>query len=259
MQAASSSKPHEGGIAANGKSPSATTVHQTTGRAAGPVVVGQANAQTGQESGHDSSRWPPAADWALVYTTVILVIATVLLWLATRRLFKEARNTAIQQLRAYIYIKHIQPHSEAVQLTRIPALRVVIKNFGQTPAYHLRVLSGTVVDVIGTPTRLSTPTVLDKGSKHSAGPGATINHVTDPVVPTPAELALIEARTHRLYVFGVIQYEDAFGDVRRETFRHSLNPDTLGLEIEPEGNASFIEPKKISLRQRVAKRIAGEA
>jgi hypothetical protein len=84
--------------------------------------------------------------------TAVLAVSTIALWLSTRRLAKDARISGERQLRAYIL-----GNGGVIQLTdkngltmgtsilSVPQndvfarVRVVIKNFGLTPAYNFTI------------------------------------------------------------------------------------------------------------------------
>src|SRR5258706_6905725 len=68
--------------------------------------------------------------------TVILAFATAFLWGATRQLVKGADDTAKRQLRAYVFVDSVNV-ANVVEGSGPPESRVIIKNFGQTPAYQV--------------------------------------------------------------------------------------------------------------------------
>jgi hypothetical protein len=47
-------------------------------------------------------------DWPMFVATLVLAIATIGLWLATRDLVKDAKHTAEQQLRAYVFLRDVR-------------------------------------------------------------------------------------------------------------------------------------------------------
>src|SRR5262249_11412210 len=68
--------------------------------------------------------------------TIILGFATAALYLATRDLVKGAELTAKQQLRAYV-LADTARISNLANPTEVPEGHVILKNFGQTPAYDV--------------------------------------------------------------------------------------------------------------------------
>jgi hypothetical protein len=80
--------------------------------------------------------WKPeaitaAATVLLAFLTLTLAGGTIGLWFATRRLVRGAENTAERQLRAYIFVSD---SSRVGGPSPAPEFRIVVKNFGQTPA-----------------------------------------------------------------------------------------------------------------------------
>jgi hypothetical protein len=68
----------------------------------------------------------------------LIGIVTWMLWYATGRLVTGADRTAERQLRAYVYIERTTFKRTA---TGVWEIIFQIKNFGQTPAHHVRVIS----------------------------------------------------------------------------------------------------------------------
>ena len=68
--------------------------------------------------------------------TVILGIATWLLWRSTKALVAGAEQTAERQLRAYVHVENAEIiHSNDEWR---PNIRISVKNYGQTPAREVR-------------------------------------------------------------------------------------------------------------------------
>jgi hypothetical protein len=93
--------------------------------------------------------------------TVILALATLLLWRATRNLVRGAEGTAQRQLRAYVSLE-----SGSVQHTSIDGqlgfiVSVALKNYGVTPGYHFR-------------TWMSPPAILDAALVPFVGPTTSL-------------------------------------------------------------------------------------
>lgn len=148
--------------------------------------------------------------------TVILGIATWLLWRSTRDLVNEAKATAERQLRAYVMIdkasvKNLGPGGE-------PVVNLLIRNSGQTPAHDVKhwVASGIapyplseamLKKIMGEETELPPKPVAPNGE---------FNLPSESEVLTEASYGGLFNKTHALYVVGEIRYRDAFG-VDRET------------------------------------------
>jgi hypothetical protein len=137
-QAEGPTEPEQGTNTKQESSDSAPTVK--------PVVAssetGKKAEYQGEESGQTGTEfWPPffghrlkITDTMLVAVTLLLFIATLALYYATRKLVKGAEDTARSQLRAYIGINSAVLETELRQ-GRPMKVTVEIKNFGQTPAY----------------------------------------------------------------------------------------------------------------------------
>jgi hypothetical protein len=146
--------------------------------------------------------------------TVILGIATWLLWRATQALVKGAEATAKRQLRAYVLLESAKIKHVAVG--EKPKATVKIKNFGQTPAYQLTHWAameyatfprtedpdmsdpeGMPIAHIGQGGRLAKEVPLDNGSELSG-----------------EQFEAINSGKAALYLIGRAAYVDAFGDVQ---------------------------------------------
>jgi hypothetical protein len=211
--------------------------------AVAPTLTASTSTPRDYGSANHSGDGPISAEWALVIVTAVLAWFTFWLWNATRKLVTDAKETAKRQLRAYVHVSEMIP-TRSLSATSMPAMQVIIKNFGQTPAYRLRIETKTLVDRVAQPTLLAFPERLKLGSTHVLAPGGVFAHHTDGLNPSDTELQAIRALTHRIYLIGAIEYTDAFGDFRRETVRNSLNASNLVLEVEAEGNESSLEVER---------------
>ena len=75
----------------------------------------------------------------LALGTILLGIATLLLWRATRRLVLDGMENAERQLRAYV---SVESSSISYDQGRPPQAGVTFKNYGNTPAYEFTISSG---------------------------------------------------------------------------------------------------------------------
>ena len=66
--------------------------------------------------------------------TIVLAFATGFLWLSTRNLVIDAKQTAERQLRAYVFVQPTQTNITDDTIS----IRYVFQNTGQTPAYDVR-------------------------------------------------------------------------------------------------------------------------
>ena len=168
--------------------------------------------------------------------TVILGVATWLLWRATKALVEGAENTAELQLRAYVHIIGkdflVQDFDHARFVHRFSIL-----NVGQTPAYKLRI--ETVTKPLPHPLPANFDfTATPKGSNPSVmmvGPRRRIGHDSHAdTILSPDEMAeIINSDSGiRLYSYGTISY-DTFEKSRYTNFCYFL-------EWEAKPKASFL-------------------
>jgi hypothetical protein len=85
--------------------------------------------ETGREQGKTS------AEWWLVGFTFLLAIFTGLLFWATWRLVKDAKESSKRQMRAYLSVVSVTVEGE---IRHISAM-IAVKNVGQTPARNAKV------------------------------------------------------------------------------------------------------------------------
>jgi hypothetical protein len=174
---------------------------------------------TGQGDDESSEFWTISGrrvkitDTLLVVFTFVLSVATVFLWLSTRRLVKGAENTAERQLRAYVFSERAR--IEDAFSPKGGSVLVVIKNFGQTPAYDHSVTFDYLLVGKGERCPANEPrqTALSRGHMAPSVPkGINISLRAW----GSGERAALESGDQILYVFGRIRYTDAF-EKRRST------------------------------------------
>jgi hypothetical protein len=140
-----------------------------------------------------------------------------------RDTLKTMQDTAERQLRAYVFV-------ESAQIVNVldgsgsPEAHVVIKNYGQTPAYEL--VSGFAMDQYPSPPTLNL-SVDDAdfgiGGKTAMalGPGCESFSITPskkPSVPPEIRNEIING-TWIAYVYGEIRYKDVFGNRQTTEYR----------------------------------------
>jgi hypothetical protein len=155
---------------------------------------------------------------------------------ATRDLVSSAEKTARRQLRAYISV--VNGDIELVNGGNGIRAQVRIKNFGQTPAYETS--AWAVVRVLEAET---TGFSMDKGEKPAVrsvmGPSAeTVLARLDRT--SHDDLASIADGTKRIFVWGRVEYIDAFDRRRWFVFHHRNTrtfeaPGRWGIEPYGEG------------------------
>ena len=101
-------------------------------------------------------------------------------------------------------------------------VRLILKNFGKTPARHVRyaqhfrvgTMSGSRVDGLSR-------SIIERGPFHSIGPLApsqepSVDLIDDDAAKgTPSVFPMVQAGTAHLSVLGVFEYEDVFGKTHR--------------------------------------------
>jgi hypothetical protein len=145
-----------------------------------------------------------------------------------------SRRTMIAQLRAYVYVDNF-PDTSSYPFFKIFS----VKNSGQTPAYNLYAWLRTEVKWLNeTPVFDTTaPTNNGDSSKVTLNPGATMIYSTS-FTPTKLQRTAIEKGTAKIFVWGRINYIDAFGNTRNTKWRYRSrkggNPYLI--ELDSDGN-----------------------
>jgi hypothetical protein len=183
-------------------------------------------AEHGDEEGTEF--WPPFYGYRLKITdtfvaafTALLFFATLALWLSTRNLVRGADKTAERQLRAYLSIEPVSLRDFVAG--RRPMVVFIVKNIGQTPAHRVRIIGD--MDIFPHPLINNQPDLV------IPDPNAPIpTRALHPTFTFEAEAVLGRLLTSQdvmrvyggvhycLYVFGIVIYEDAFGEERRTKF-----------------------------------------
>jgi len=120
-----------------------------------------------------------------------------------------------------------------------------IKNFGQTPAYGARAdIDYTIIDTTDAATFVPPPPSVI-GKKNDIGPGHYFK-IRFPVHELKDDVwGLFKKRRKTLFVWGRVEFTDAFGDERWLTFRLYQDGHYIrNLLFCPEGNETSETPKK---------------
>jgi hypothetical protein len=143
-----------------------------------------------------------------------------------------ARDTEKRQLRAYVFLESVQAASMDGDTNRDLSATVVFKNFGQTPPYNVEHRSKLkFADYPPSGTVFAYDHERPPITVDTLGPQGGARNV---IRPSEAGLSmserrrLMKAHAKAIYVFGKIDYEDAFG-VRRCTSSWSLCDEGVGL------------------------------
>ena len=163
--------------------------------------------------------------------TVVLALATFFLWRSTRDLVRGAENTAERQLRAYVFVKSMELRYFGT--TRPFEVAARVKNSGQTPAYHLRTRITATLAVFPIKEFVSAPPTPGESI---LGPSdeLEISNVS-PRTLTADERGKTVNGEYAIYVYGEIDYVDAFGRTRHTRFRGIYR----GVQLPPPENSTL--------------------
>ncbi len=176
----------------------------------------------------DSDWWLIKLTGGLVVATIALAIVTTFLWIATRRLVIDAKESSQRQLRAYVSVD--TEHMTDSAGNTIPNRHgFVITNHGQTPAHELEhwtqlgVSEFPLKQGLGEPgqDRLIVKTVVHPGNDRL---------IIEDMPLLPEELVAIEAGTHAWYAWGCVNYTDVFGQGHSTKFCFFVNKDALVMQ-----------------------------
>jgi hypothetical protein len=146
--------------------------------------------------------------------TIMLALSTIFLWIATRDLVREAKGTSERELRAYLGVENVS--LKLLQVGEKPEITIVVRNFGQTPAYRVTKFSDSKVGAI------DLKDFPEEGgrSQTALNPGETLKTIsTRDTVLTQAEYDGIKDDTIRYHFFGIVRFIDAFGKKRFVRYR----------------------------------------
>jgi len=151
--------------------------------------------------------------------TVILACTMLFLWFATRRLARGTADTARRQLRAYVVIESGGVTNATVNNS--PGFRVSIKlkNSGLTPAYSLTtwIMPPEILPLDALPFTPPRP-LSERAGASIIGPGsdAWIHWFAQ---FGPDDVTEIKARNRAIFIWGGVNYTDAFKVARFFTFK----------------------------------------
>jgi hypothetical protein len=167
-----------------------------------------------------------------------LGVVTLMLWVATTNLVKEAKSTSERQLRAYVYLEIA---NFKYTTTGDWEIKFRFKNFGRTPAHNVVLTSILkVVDWNGDDTEIPIP----KRKEHlgSMAPRGDFYDFQDELEGT-ATLAEIKTGSKAIFLVGTIQYDIVYEPHGRITnFRYLIGGDMGGdgdeMYADDDGNDS---------------------
>lgn len=159
------------------------------------------------------------ADAIIAVFTVILGVATWLLWRATKALVVGAEDTSARQSRAYVFVD--QSEIRQFGWDQPPEAWLLLKNMGTTPAYQVR--RRAHIGLSRYPcTSFETPAWPAQIAKSDLGPGGEIQF--GPIALdrklTNEETDKVVKGEYAIYVWGEVKYLDAFGEGQEMEFRY---------------------------------------
>jgi hypothetical protein len=156
-------------------------------------------------------------DDPLAAFTAILTIATIGLAFGVLFQIKDARASSERQLRAYVFISGARVVNATEGDGPLEA-HVVVKNFGQTPAYKLVNVNGFALDRYPPPPTLNLVVPEEQfrmfgRSKSDLGPTQSedARQAVDRPPLSEEERRALAHGALVIYVYGEIRYQDAFG------------------------------------------------
>jgi len=221
-----------GSAAADERAMAETGAHAPSGS---PVV--------GNKDGeHEATEfWPPVLGYRLKITdtfvagfTALLFFATVALWLATRRLVTGADDATRRQLRAYLSMNpKIFFNFVVGGFAQIEFLQ---RNHGKTPAFKITHIFDIAVFPNPLPAGFTFPAPTRAiHTNHTIFPGDEAKGWFNRGIPVTAEeIAAVTAYTHKIHVWGVTTYQDAFHKIRETKFSASA------------GGSNFVEAQRLA-------------
>jgi len=174
------------------------------------------------------------------YGAAITALATILLTFVTAGLVLMGYRqiaTSRAQLRAYLSVEsgEIRDLVTGAQ----PVAHIVVKNYGQTPAYKFRLVGG--MGVAESFEALPPPAGDPRGTMGVLAPTGTFHwFMAAPGVMSNDDHTVLISRRKILFVYGEVHYEDAFGNPRYMKYRTMVGG-VAGLQSNqlascPEGN-----------------------
>jgi hypothetical protein len=162
------------------------------------------------------------AEAIIALFTVILGIATWLLWRSTRALVIGADNTAKRQLRAYIHVSEARFANFG-----FPGGVYMINytNTGQTPAYDVFGTIGVQLTNFPLSENLETTGIGTKGISTVGRDGEGHCRIEAPRGLSGEEYGAVRDGKSAVFVYGVISYRDVFGDKWATEYRYFIGGD----------------------------------
>jgi len=184
--------------------------------------------------------------FVLALATIVLGAATIALWRSTKKLWlagerqlKHSEDTAKRQLRAYVGLRRYK--IEGTANGEYPKVTLTFHNAGQTPAHNLTLQYGIGVDNFPQPHLARSAALPTAKSVAVLLPGGFMKpSLACPGAVSQEEINAINAGAAAIYCFGVVKYDDIFGESRQTEFRLMMGGDLGGypdkLSVTDTGN-----------------------
>jgi hypothetical protein len=151
-------------------------------------------------------------DHITIFLSAAVAIGTLLQFSALVAIIRTTRS----QLRAYVFV--YQSEISDISSDKNLTIKVVVKNFGQTPAYNVIIYWG--IDIAAFPLVDELPRASIEHAKMNLGPGGEqiLNFRSDEPINVE-QRARITQKIAAVYIHGEIKYADAFKIQRFTNFR----------------------------------------
>ena len=177
---------------------------------------------------HWSALITALATGAIAYFTLTLRRSSDRMWKITQNILHHSERTAEHELRAYVLIQ--SGRIDFGEPTR-PQWHLRVKNFGQTPAYAVQHWTHIWIEKHPLRIKLPEPPPEFRMSKSVLAPGNHEDMVWSKDPPIPEEsMPLVGTPQGTIYIYGKIQYRDAFGKSHFTRYRLIHRAHSLGRE-----------------------------
>ena len=182
-----------------------------------------------QQAEQTGEYWPPIRGYRLKVTdtliaafTALMLLATWLLWRATRQLVRNSEINAERQLRAYLAV--VPKTIGGFRPGTVGRIEWVTKNLGQTPAQKIRHRYAWAVLPNPLPARHKFAEPSQELSNTSALlPGdQTVSYFNGEAGFTNQQVEAVSRNEARIYCWGYTEYEDVFRVTWRSRFSVSV-------------------------------------
>jgi hypothetical protein len=163
--------------------------------------------------------WHKLKDDPIATFTALLFISTCLLFWATWQLVRGAKETSIQQLRAYVFAGLDDVEKLFFNENGCLGAALIIKNYGQTPAYNLK--GCAFIGFYKLPlSEILHPPNYSNGSLGCLAPNQIFRlYPTLTTKLSQPEMDAIKTGKIGIYVWGYLEYIDIFKIHRKTQFK----------------------------------------